>query len=238
MKPNKKINTDDTGALIRLLSARKITQARFSIDMPATEIANALYAAYTSEVRRRGRTMELDDDTRTVMLDCAEWLADPHGKTGLMLQGRYGNGKTTMLHAICDIINLLYDSALSTERVQIKFIKAKDIARIGADDSQRERYMQLVTEDLLAIDDLGEEPAEIVRFGMTHTPVKDLLAERYSRQKFTIVSTNLINTATSPQLSEHYGERVVDRFREMMKIVVFRHPSYRSRTPEAGAAQR
>lgn len=72
-----------------------------------------------------------------------------------------------------------------------------------------------------------QEPPEVLVYGRVLTPVRDLLEERYRRQDLTIVATNLVNTPDNPQLSKHYGERVVDRFREMMEIIPFRNPSYR-----------
>ena len=82
---------------------------------------------------------------------------------------------------------------------------------------------------MLAIDDVGEEPAEVISFGMVYTPIRDLLEERYSRQKLTIITTNLVENKSKEifQISSHYGERVVDRIREMMKILTFRNASYR-----------
>lgn len=195
--------------------------------MPVNELANAIYAAYQVEVSLRGNKLILDEDTKQHIQIAAEWLSDPHGKFGLMLQGLYGNGKTTLMMAICNLIGYLYDSGCSNERMWVKVIEAKEIARLGSRDETRESYVQLFNEELLAIDELGEEPAEIINYGMVYTPVKDLLLERYRRQKFTIVSTNLINTRENPQLKNHYGERVVDRIREMMKIVVFKNDSYR-----------
>lgn len=215
--------------MIQRLSAQKIIPGRFSIEMPVNELANAIYAAYSAEVAFRDNKLMLDEPTKRHIQSAAEWLADPHGKCGLMLQGLYGNGKTTLMMAICNLINYLYDSAVSSERKSIRIIDAKEIARLGSRDEHRESFTRLFSEELLAIDELGEEPAEIINYGMLYTPVKDLLLERYRRSKFTIVSTNLINTKDNPQLKDHYGERVVDRIREMMKIVVFTNESYRNK---------
>lgn len=55
---------------------------------------------------------------------------------------------------------------------------------------------------------------------MPLTPLVDLLSERYDRQKLTIVTANL----TPEQLKTHYGARVYDRLREMMRIIAFSNP--------------
>lgn len=82
---------------------------------------------------------------------------------------------------------------------------------------------KLFTSEMLGIDDLGEEPKEVMSYGMIHTPLIDLICERYNRQLPTVITTNL----NTDQLSEKYGKRVGDRFREMVEIITFTNPSYR-----------
>lgn len=229
MIPNRQIDTQSVEELIQLLGARKITPTRFNIDMTREQLANALYATYIVEVRARRGNMILDKDTRQHISDAADWLRDPDGKTGLMMTGLYGNGKTTLMMAMCNLINWLFASSLSSERKTIRVVKAKEIAWMAIDKDRRTAFEKMYTEEMLAIDEVGEEPAEIVNYGMVFTPIRDLLEERYARQKLTIIATNLVQSDKKQlyQISEHYGERVVDRMREMMKIIPFHNPSYR-----------
>ena len=44
---------------------------------------------------------------------------------------------------------------------------------------------------MLAIDDLGTEPVEVMDYGNIITPVINLLTKRYEAHLFTIVTTNL-----------------------------------------------
>ena len=208
---------------------RKIIPTRFSIDLPPNQLKNALYAAYVAEVRLRHREMVLDDDTKSHIATAAEWLGDPKGKFGFMMSGLYGNGKTTLMLAMCNLINYLFDSVYSNERKSIRIKNAKDIARMAIDSNLRPDYEKLYYEDMLAIDEVGEEPAELIHYGMVYTPIRDLLEERYARQKLTIITTNLVENKKKQlfQITDHYGERVVDRLREMMKILPFHNKSYR-----------
>lgn len=233
MKPNHRIDTLNVGELTRQLSARKITPTRFSIEMPQRELRNALYAAYAAEVRLRRREVVLDADTRRHIIEAADWLGDPAGKEGLMMTGLYGNGKSTLMAAICSLINWLYDSARASQRLNIRMVNAKEIARLAVGDSSRQAFQKLCAEDMLAIDEVGEEPAEMLHYGMVHTPVRDLLEERYARQKFTVMATNLVESPQKGlhQITDHYGARVTDRIREMMKIIPFHNPSYRPDAP-------
>jgi len=177
----------------------------------------------------RGYKEVVDDDMKNHIKVASEWLSNPHEKLGFMMTGLYGNGKTTLMKAMCSLINYLYDAALSTEKRCIKIYKAKDIARMAVDKDRRSSYEALYYEDMIAIDDIGEEPAEIISYGMIYTPIRDLLEERYNNQKLTIITTNLVQNREKKifQIQEHYGERVVDRFREMMKILPFQNTSYR-----------
>lgn len=227
MKPNIQTDTQSVGALIQQLGAQAITRDRFNVEMPVDDVKRLLWAYYCRQVKSRGHSPIFDDEIRNCIVSVAEWLVDPTGKNGLMLQGRYGNGKTTMMMAVVTMINALFYSVKHDDRVQARRIDAKEVIRVGLKDSTRDEFRSLVHENILAIDDLGEEPAEVIMYGMTYTPMKDLLLERYKHNKMTLVTTNLINTPESPELVNHYGERLVDRMREMMKIVVFRNDSYR-----------
>lgn len=190
-------------------------------------MANAIYAAYKTEVLRRGRQLEFDEETKRHIQRAAEWLTDPNGKPGLMLCGLYGNGKTTLMTAICNIVDYMFYSDASDERKSFRTVEAREIARLGSRDETRSEYLRLVNEELLAIDEIGEEPPEVTNYANIYTPVKDLLLERYKSRKMTIIVTNLVETKTKKQISAHYGERVVDRIREMMEIVAFKNASYR-----------
>lgn len=230
MKPNRKISTVSVGELTQQLVARKTIPTRFSIDLPYDDVAKGLYAAYIAEVHLRGRELKVDDDTKRHLKAATEWLIDANGKFGFMMTGLYGNGKTTLMKAMCNLINYLFDSDTSFNRMTIRILKAKEIARRVIEKDWQSFFDKIVQEELLAIDELGEEPAEILHYGIIYTPIRDLLEERYARQKFTIVATNLVQNKEKSlsQITDHYGERVVDRFREMMKIVPFRNPSYRA----------
>lgn len=229
MKPNRQTATLSVGELTQRLVARKIIPTRFSIDLPENTLLTHLYASYVAEVQLRKAIFKLDEATKEHLRVAAKWLGDPHGKVGFMMTGLYGNGKTTMLKAMCNLINYLFDSASSSERKYIQTMKAKDIAELAMTEDGRKELKRIATIEMLAIDEVGEEAAEIHSFGMVYTPIRDLLESRYEMQRLTIIATNLVENQQKKimQLSNHYGPRVVDRFREMMTIVPFHNPSYR-----------
>lgn len=85
------------------------------------------------------------------------------------------------------------------------------------------KYIELVQDDMLAIDDLGTEPVEVMDYGNIITPVIDLLTKRYEAQLFTNVTTNL----DPKDIRKRYGDRIADRLNEMMAKIVYRNPTYR-----------
>ena len=146
-----------------------------------------------------------------------------------MLCGTCGNGKTTLLYALRAAIDFLSERkqfehlrnrANPYDKVQLTFVDAKEVVEIYKD---RAKFNELRSERMLAIDDLGKEPAEVLDFGNVTNPLIDLLEYRYLYQKFTCITTNL----DSQQIREKYGTRIADRFNEMLEVIVFQDISYR-----------
>lgn len=203
---------------------------RFSLEISEKDAANGIFAAMKAGVEYRGGTFRCDPDTRSHILEAARWLINSHGSPGLMLCGLCGNGKTTLAKAISWLIGYITERELGyVKRKSMKFYTAKDICRMCiAGERYKEQfdgYGKLFTEPMLIIDDLGEEPKEIMVYGMIHTPIIDIISERYAHQLMTIITTNL----SKEQLIEKYGERIYDRLREMLTQIVFRNDSYRTR---------
>ena len=91
-------------------------------------------------------------------------------------------------------------------------------------ENNYEAYRKLISTDMQGIDDLGTEPSEVLDYGNVYTPVIDLLTKRYEEQLFTVITTNL----TPQKIREHYGDRIADRFNEMVKKIVFSNGTYRT----------
>lgn len=228
MKLSKLIDFQNVEELSRRIQNERVLRERFSLEIPFKDCANALYAAMKAEVRYWGGEFCPDEETKTHILKAAEWLSNPDGTAGLMLCGLYGNGKTTLAKAIMWLIGYITESELGfSNRVNVVFKTAKDICRLCAASEkfkeQYDEYDDLFRERILIIDDLGEEPTEVMVYGMIHTPIIDLICERYAQRRMTIITTNL----ETDDLKAKYGERVYDRFTEMITTIVFENDSYR-----------
>lgn len=164
------------------------------------------------------------DDPETIenINHLAEFIVRGDSKFGVMLCGTPGNGKTTMLYAFQSAVNWLSDLRnFGDQRCGISIVDAKDVVYAAKNVDE---FRKLIKRPMLAIEDMGREPAEILEFGNTASPVIDLLEYRYNNQLFTFITTNL----TPAQIREKYGNRIADRFNEMMETIVFKNGTYRN----------
>lgn len=197
--------------------------------MSEQEALNLLTAHYFFEVEARHNKIQLDENTVNNLRKMAHYLTKPNPKFGVMLCGTCGNGKTTLVLALRAAIAYLKERGHFDEYrnhanpyfdFELRLIDARDVVDIYKD---RPRYVTLRSERLLAIDDLGKEPAEVLDYGNVTNPIVDLLENRYFTQRFTIITTNL----DAKEIREKYGKRIADRFNEMLDVIVFQDISYR-----------
>ena len=99
---------------------RGLLGTRFKIEkFPEQDIAEMLRMCYQSEVERRNMKYVSDEATLEKIGKAAKFLCG-NGKFGLLLYGTVGSGKTTLAKAICNIIGILYNSDLSSEKREKK----------------------------------------------------------------------------------------------------------------------
>lgn len=208
------------GLKSRLL-ARKTIQPRFRLPTTTEQANDILLAAYKAEVESRHRTFVDDGKTRANINKLAEFLTNESPKFGIMFCGICGNGKTTMIHALQSALNYMSDyNAFNSERKGIRIIDAKDVTAYARDTKN---FSSLRITEMLAIEDMGREPTEILDYGNILNPVIDLLEYRYNQQLFTIITTNM----RAEDIREKYGDRIADRFNEMLNVIIFGNASYR-----------
>lgn len=198
---------------------------RFRLEMTENDLINALTRAYCTEVAARGNQLEYLP--RTAIEKCAHWLSSKDDRIGLLLYGTVGTGKTTMLNAICRVINTFTKPSYSDivldddKTVTVKVVRAKDVVLAWQDNMVR--YKQMCNVELLGIDELGVEAIDVKTFGNANEPIIDLLSTRYDKQRCTMISSNLDMEA----IGDRYGDRLQDRFVEMFKTIAFTGKSFR-----------
>lgn len=186
-----------------------------------------LTASMEVEVCRRHQQYRQSQMMDKYIGHAAKWLTAQSSKFGLMLCGLTGNGKTTLTKAIISLVRLCNIKDERTDDIwYCRLEDAKDLTRLYRE--KYENFKRVRQLPMLAIDDLGCEPAEVLDYGTATTPIIDLLCYRYQEQLFTIVTTNL----TGKQIREKYGDRIADRFNEMMDVIIFENGSYRGQNAQ------
>ena len=190
--------------------------------MTAPQVKDSMKAAVMAEVeRRQGIFVESKalDEQLALM---AEWLTTNDHHFCLLLCGKCGNGKSTLVRALQNLLNLLSLRDEYGNAIGFPIVDARELAWMCRDRHQE--WRDYTKRSMLAIDDLGTEPVEVLEYGNHLNPVIDLLYKRYDEQLFTIITTNL----TPHEIRERYGERIADRFNEMAFCIVFDNDTYRT----------
>lgn len=203
--------------LKRHLLAQRTTKERFRLALTQADAEQLLTAAYQAEVEYRHRAYVSDSCTEDNIRKVAAFLTGDSSKFGLIFLGTSGNGKTTLLKAIQQSMNFLSKQGMCDEGVVI--VDAKDAA--GVRDAKERHTMR--SRPILAIEDMGREPTEVLDYGNVLNPIIDLLEYRYDEQLFTIITTNL----NPSEIRTKYGARIADRFNEMFERVIFQNQTYR-----------
>lgn len=193
--------------------------------MSVDEAALYIQAALQVEVEKRGNTFENSDELQEHIIKIARLFTEPTNKFGILLCGGVGNGKSSMMYALQNVIRhleipLIGNTTINTWGMRVE--SAKFIYNLVKVDSKQFEHIQKTP--MLGIDDLGEEEPTLMNYGNRVTPVIDLISVRYFRMLFTMVTTNL----TPAQIRTVYGDRIADRLYEMMLILPYRHPSFRT----------
>jgi DNA replication protein DnaC len=133
-----------------------------------------------------------------------DWLCDNKGR-GLMLMGKCGLGKSTILNYVIPAI-----FRTKTNKV-LRSIPAKEIGAIEKNDSL-----------FIIIDDLGTESIKN-DYGTKIDGVSDAISYAEDASKTLLITTNLDGDA----LNLRYDKRTVDRLRKC-KVVVIKGKSFRN----------
>lgn len=210
--------------LKRIARSRKIGVPRFRLPVAPEEAYQLIGAFYNAEVELRSQECDFAEFTLDKIWKVAQILTSPNPRFGLIFTGQVGNGKTTLLRAISATARYLADRGKINPAdygyqyqsdFGIDYFNAKQLVQIAKSDWKR--FEDIMRKPMLAIDELGEEPKTVLEYGNALNPIIDLIEQRYNTQRFTVITTNL----DPKEISEKYGARIADRFREMLSIVVF-----------------
>ena len=171
-----------------------------------------LNAAYQAEVAYRGVTYRATEQTTSAIKQMATAVTTQSHKSGIVLCGTCGNGKTTLLRALQNALIYLKRRGICQQGMPI--VDARDVAN---------RIKECKDMPLLAIEDMGKEAIAKIDYGNVINPVIEVLEHRYNEQLYTVITTNL----RKEEIKEKYGVRIADRFNEMMHVIIFSGESFR-----------
>lgn len=202
----------------------------FRWNLPSQAVYKYLMAMYQSEVTKCGRKWSDNTILADRIQHLANYLTSEDERFGFMLLGKPGCGKTTFLRSFQQLLLLLgqqpnceYHYGLKIG-IYMRICTALGYVSFASRSQQFWLTVRAIRDtELLGIDDLGREATDLQSYGNVTSPIVDLLEYRYSRRLFTAVTTNL----SAKELREKYGDRLVDRFREMFFRVGFNFDSLR-----------
>lgn len=135
-------------------------------------------------------------------------------KKGILLIGDIGTGKTILIKALNDYLK------------EQRFLTIK-IADVGLVEFEFKKNgyenLEQYTKDIYCFDDIGVENPIINNYGSKTDIISELLLIRYSNNVKTYATTNL----SVEKLKKRYGARLIDRFKEMFKVVYLTGSSHR-----------
>ena len=138
---------------------------------------------------------------------------------GLCLIGNVGSGKTLLFDAF-----KLYTSQL-LQTNSFRCHNAKNIIDNAEKDGVKTvNEINFIdrTPTVIYIDDIGKDSENVNHYGTKFNVIEQLLDERYlifsQYRKLTHISTNL----HPDKIKESYGDRIYDRMREMLNIVMLK----------------
>lgn len=178
-----------------------------------------LQASAQSIMTRRGvhRAYVVDDNNRKTIIQMYHYVTGSpeclwNVNKGIYLGGKVGCGKTLLLQALCDILQMVSGYV-------IELIPANQLYK----RIQQDGIMSLSRRPLF-IDELGREQLEINDFGNRMRPINDLMEARYESGARTFFTSNFSLDNLSKGRNDKgemigYGKYVGERIQEMTNIV-------------------
>ena len=199
----------------------KITKEGFKLPFSYEETFQLLLCAIEGEVFKRRMQFKVTDSLKKQISLVADCLTKESNKFGLILYGLCGNGKTTLIKAIQQLMIQLRIKDDYGREILMELMDARTLTETCK--RKPKKWEDLCYREMLAIDDVGIEQVEVIDYGNVLSPLIDLIMKRYDRRLFTIISTNL----KPEEIRTRYTDRIADRLNEMMVKIIYENDTFR-----------
>lgn len=196
-------------------SASRASIARpFNIDIPEPKVAEAITYLYSLQCAHTGKVADITPMVGRAIEKVAHWLVNPE-RVSLKILGTPGTGKTTLLYAIREFV-WRYNKTQPFGCIGLPIHPALMIADSFLRGDANFNLKIASSIPVLAIDDVGVEPTEVKYFGSEIRPITDIILHRSNENKPTIIVSNF----GEPDFLAKYGDRVLDRLKDMTTILM------------------
>ncbi len=193
---------------------------RFSLSVSYEEFEQLISQSAQAVLRRRGVEGDFVIDRHNTPTLRQLYLYTAYDSSfegnldkGLMLQGRYGSGKSLLMESYAHLQNFLARRFPAIKTPIITYTSAIDICNyIKKCGVQEYRLRPLI------IDDFGREPKSVMEFGNVINPLSELIFARADKAVVTHGTTNLLLETLASK--EYYGAMIGDRLRAMFNFIV------------------
>lgn len=155
-------------------------------------------------------------------------LANKHNinlNKGILLSGKIGCGKTSLMHLIKPFMYLKDDYKIKTCR-EISFEFAKNGYEVIQSYTQKSNFQIRLTG--YCFDDLGAEQ-QIKHFGNDCNVMSEILITRYEEFVLNGSITHITTNLSATEIENLYGNRLRSRMRSMFNVLAFDSKTYDKR---------
>ncbi|WP_319589434.1 hypothetical protein [uncultured Draconibacterium sp.] len=138
---------------------------------------------------------------------------------GLLLQGKYGCGKTVLLETYSMLHNHIVRK-LNLNYPVLRFVKS-----VQLQEQIKEQSMEMFVKRPLIIDEFGRESKTVMDYGNISRPISELLSLRSDVGTITHATSNF--TFKTLSSDEFYGGMIGDRLKTMFNFITMKGESRR-----------
>lgn len=198
------------------------------LQFTAQQVYAGMATMIVNDLKAKGQEPKAPLVLKDAMHKIAYWLSKEETKDRkwLMLFGKSGNGKSSVLEAIAKMIEsaraLGYGDKVA---FSYKHITARELTNLYLSDRSTFNYYMNI--NLLLIDDLGTEPRQVFEYGNPLEPMVEMFNYRYEHRHDKNLSIVFTSNIDPNDIEERYGSRIFSRFCETCQSVKFEGDDFR-----------